>query len=274
MPELPEVETICQGLRSNILSKLITDVSRLTSFNLRQVIPIGIESKLIGNKVIDITRRAKYIQIFLSNDYVLLIHLGMTGKLLLKEPNYIPKKHDHFVIYLNNKQSIIYNDPRRFGLIDISHKDKLSNIELFKNLGIEPFSLEFTPEYFSTLLFKKKQPIKLFLMNNKNIVGVGNIYAAESLFLSKISPIREANSLDKNEITTLHSNILFILNESIKHGGSTLKDYAAVSGEKGYFQNSFNVYGREGQPCPICKKNIIKITQAGRSSFYCSTCQI
>jgi len=274
MPELPEVETICLGLRSNILNKLITDAGRLTSFNLRRAIPIGIESKLTSARILDITRRAKYIQIFLSNQYVLLIHLGMTGKLLLKTQNYEPQKHDHFIINLDDGQKIIYNDPRRFGLIDICAKENLPNLTLFKNLGIEPFSSAFTPEYFAKILRVKKQPIKLSLMDNANIVGVGNIYAAESLFLSGISPLRAADSLSMTEITNLHAKILHVLNDSIKKGGSTLKDYAAVNGEKGYFQNSFNVYGREGRACLACQSNIIKINQGGRSSFYCLACQI
>ncbi len=272
MPELPEVETICQELRSHILNKVILSAERLTNFNLRRAFPTNLED-LSDAKIINITRRAKYIQIFLNNSLVLLIHLGMSGKVLLKNLDYSIQKHDHFSITLNNKQILVYHDPRRFGLIDIIRKDDLANHPLFKQLGAEPFSDEFTDSYLAKLLHNKKQPIKLSLMDNCNIVGVGNIYAAESLFLSRILPTREAGSLSEAEIKLLHKNIIHILAESIKKGGSTLKDYAKVSGEKGYFQNSFNTYGREKQPCFICNSNIIKIIQGGRSSFYCPTCQ-
>jgi formamidopyrimidine-DNA glycosylase len=272
MPELPEVETICRELSSHILNKIISNAERLTNFNLRQAIPSNIED-IIDAKITNITRRAKYIQIFLSNDLVLVIHLGMSGKILLKEQDYIAQKHDHFLISLNNKQTLIYHDPRRFGLIDIIKRTDLENHPLFKSLGIEPFSDEFTYLYLAKLLHSKKQPIKLTLMDNCNVVGVGNIYAAESLFLSRILPTRTSSSLNEAEIKLLHKNIIHVLDESIKKGGSTLKDYAKISGEKGYFQNSFNVYGKDKQPCLTCNSVILKIVQAGRSSFYCSNCQ-
>lgn len=273
MPELPEIETICQELRLHILNKVVLNVKRLTKFNLRQPVPLDIEQRLVNVKIIEIIRRAKYIQIFLSNDLVLIIHLGMSGKFLLKEQSYLISKHDHFLINLSDGRKLIYHDPRRFGLIDLVKKEDLPNYLLYKRLGIEPFSDEFTPQYLAKLLSNKKQPIKLTLMDNANIVGVGNIYAAESLFLSALLPTRVSSSLNANEIYLLHKNIIYILQESIKKGGSTLKDYAKVSGESGYFQNSFKVYGRAAQECLVCGGVIMKIIQAGRSSFYCPHCQ-
>lgn len=272
MPELPEVETICRELSSHIINKSIKNVIRLTNHNLRREIPSNIKD-IINTTIIKVERRAKYIQIFLSNDLILIIHLGMSGKILLKDFQYISQKHDHLIIDFQDKKQLIYHDPRRFGLIDLIRNDELSKYSLYRDLGIEPFSNIFTPGYLLKLLAGKKKPIKLAIMDNKNIVGVGNIYASESLFLAKVMPTRAAFSLNESEINLLHENILYILDESIKKGGSTLKDYANVSGEKGYFQNSFKVYGREKQPCFICEQPIEKITQGGRSSFYCSYCQ-
>lgn len=272
MPELPEVETICQGLRDNILNQTITEVYHLTKHKLRQEIPTDIIQKISNNTIDSIVRRAKYIQIFLSNDQVLLIHLGMSGKVLLKEEDYQYQKHDHFSFVLSDDRKVVYNDPRRFGLITLVKKDELENHALIKNLGVEPFDLKFTPAYLGKVL-SRKQPIKISLMDNKYIVGVGNIYASESLFLSKISPLRISNTLTSREVKLLRSKIIEILELSIKRGGSSLKDYASVSGEKGYFQNLFNVYGREGEECRSCNNSIIKVKQGGRASFYCDQCQ-
>ncbi len=273
MPELPEVETICQGLREKTLQKLIVKVQLITKLNLRQAIPASIEEKLVGRKIIKVTRRAKYIQIFLDDSLVILIHLGMSGKVLIKDQNYIYQKHDHFTIHLNDGQQIVYNDPRRFGLIDLIQEKELPNSSLLKHLGIEPLEIEFTPQYLANILGGKKQPIKLTIMDNINIVGVGNIYASESLFMSEILPTRPSASLNSEEISLLHQKIIQVLKDAIKQGGSSLKDYASVSGEKGYFQQSFKVYGREKENCSNCNSLIIKIKQAGRASFYCPTCQ-
>ncbi len=177
------------------------------------------------------------------------------------------------MITLNNDQILVYNDPRRFGIIDVIKNDEIPKHRFFAHLGVEPLSAEFTPEYLAKILHNKYRDIKLSIMDNENIVGIGNIYAAESLFLSGISPIRPSNTLSLSEIAKLHKNIIHILEDSIKKGGSTLKDYAKVSGEQGYFQNSFNVYAREGQGCFICGEWIKRINQGGRSTFYCKICQ-
>lgn len=273
MPELPEVEIICQGLKKNILNKIIIKAQILTQYSLRQKIPNNIANKIKDSKVIAICRRAKYIQMCLDNNLVILIHLGMSGKVLIKESCYIYQKHDHFSINLDDGQQLVYNDPRRFGLIDLLNKDDLDNSPLLKHLGIEPLSKEFTEEYLINLLKNSNRPIKLVLMDNANIVGVGNIYACESLFLSNILPDRKASSLNNSEVILLYKMIINVLELAIKQGGSSLKDYASVSGEKGYFQHSFKVYGRDGDSCSVCSEIILKIKQSGRSSFYCSNCQ-
>jgi len=271
MPELPEVEVICQALKARVLNKVILKPLRLTDFDLRQPISKNIVEKLTNAKIIEIARRAKYIQIFLDNASILLIHLGMSGKLLIKERDYIYQKHDHLALQLEDGQQLVYNDPRRFGLISLIANDQQS--PLFKNLGIEPLTPEFTTQYLAKLLEKKKQPIKLFLMDNINIVGVGNIYASESLFLSGILPNKMALSLSELEVNLLHNKIIEVLEAAIKQGGSSLKDYASIGGEKGYFQHLFKVYGREGKHCFVCNSIIAKIKQGGRASFYCPTCQ-
>lgn len=273
MPELPEIETICRALKAQILNLDIIKAKRQTNLNLRQIIPEHIEQQLENKKIIDIERRAKYILIHLNSSLTIIIHLGMSGKLLIREEDYIYQKHDHFILYLNNGKKIIYNDPRRFGLITTSDRNNLDNHPLFINLGIEPLSDNFNSHYLHSILKSKKQPIKSTIMDNKNLVGVGNIYALEALFLSKILPTRESNSLNQNEILSLYENIIHVLKQAIKQGGSTIKDYSSISGESGYFQHSFKVYNQEGKECKTCNQLILRIKQAGRSSFFCPECQ-
>lgn len=273
MPELPEVESICISLKKLILHEEIIEAKILTEYSLRKEIPREIANEIIGCKIIKIERRAKYILIFLSNVKILIIHLGMSGKLLIKDSSYDFQKHDHYVFILKSGKQVVYNDPRRFGLLVFTEANNIMNLDIFKNLGVEPLSVDFTRAKLKELMFKVKKPIKLAIMDNKKIVGIGNIYASESLFLSKISPLRMANSLSNSEINLLHNNIIEVLKNSIKHGGSTLKDFKHVNGESGYFQNNFFVYGRENNNCKKCSNLIAKINQGGRSSFYCSNCQ-
>ena len=273
MPELPEIETICKGLKSQILNLEIIKTRRQTNLNLRQEIPKNIDQQLENQKIIDIERRAKYILIHLNNSKTIIIHLGMSGKLLIKDKNYIYQKHDHFILYLNNEQKIIYNDPRRFGLITTSDRNTLNKHPLFINLGIEPLSDTFDTNRLHFILKNKKQSIKSTIMDNTNLVGVGNIYALEALFLSKILPTRKSNSINIKETSSLYENIINVLKQAIKQGGSTIKDYSSISGENGYFQHSFKVYNQEGKECKICNQLILRIKQSGRSSFFCPKCQ-
>lgn len=273
MPELPEVEIICRALNKEILNKNIVKAQKITPFKLR--IPLLEESlqDLENKKILKIERRAKYILIHLEEKISLIIHLGMSGKILIEEQDYIPKKHDHFLFFLSDDRKIIYNDPRRFGLVSIESTEELENNRLFKDLGVEPFSKDFSLEWFSNVLKNKKQSIKTAIMDNRIIVGVGNIYASESLFLSCIDPQKEAGQLTEYEKDLLRKNILKILQESIDQGGSSIKDYASVNGASGKFQNNFYVYGRAGKNCFNCNAEIKMIRQAGRSGFYCSACQ-
>ena len=170
MPELPEIETICQGLKAKVLNQTIAKVTKLTQYNLRQAIPADIEQRLTNAKIIEINRRAKYIQLKLDNFISILIHLGMSGKILIQDDDYAYQKHDHITFKLKNGQQLVYNDPRRFGLIALSKTDELDISPLLNHLGVEPLSPEFTPEYLANILRNKKQPIKLTIMDNINII--------------------------------------------------------------------------------------------------------
>ncbi len=274
MPELPEVETICNRLRNQILNKIVKEAFQITKhLNLRYPISKSIEDSFTNAKLLSISRRSKYIIINFDNGLSLIIHLGMSGKVLLEGDNYVYKKHDHFVLKFNDGVQLIYNDARRFGLIDYVQTQHITNYHRFTNLGAEPLSAEFSLAYFHKILLNKKQPIKLTIMDNQNIVGIGNIYASESLFASKISPLRAACSLNDDEVEMLRDKIIEILKEAIKQGGSSIKDYRNSDGEAGYFQHYFKVYGREKKECIVCEDKIIKVKQAGRASFYCPACQ-
>ena len=271
MPELPEVETVVRGLRKAIMHQTIKAVDT-SEKQLRIPYPTGLKFILKNKKIIDIIRLAKYIIIH-TDSLKLVLHLGMSGRLLFNMNGASSlSKHDHVVFKLSNGE-LIFNDARRFGLVtlvtlveDLKHK-------LFAHLGIDPFAEEFTCKYLYALTKKSRASIKAFLMNAKCIAGIGNIYACESLFRAQILPNRAAFSLSKVEVAHLHQSIIKVLSEAIGSGGSTLKDYVHADGNIGRYQSSFNVYGREGSPCCECRHLIEKLPIAGRSSFYCSNCQ-
>lgn len=271
MPELPEVETVCKGLEQHIIGKKIISV-KTSNKNLRLAFPDFTD--LVNTKIVAITRRARYILIKTDNRKILLIHLGMSGKVLFKDKfSENPDKHDHFIMKFQNGSYLIYNDPRRFGLVDLVDEKKINEHKMIRNLGPEPLSDEFNEKYLGEQLKSKKINIKTAMMDNSIVVGVGNIYINESLFESGILPTREAKSLNQKELKTLISNIKKILQKAIKLGGSTLRDYLKANGDVGGFQFNFKVYGRANGECLKCSGKIKKIQQNGRSSFYCSHCQ-
>ncbi|MFT5795360.1 MAG: formamidopyrimidine-DNA glycosylase [Ulvibacter sp.] len=273
MPELPEVETVCRGLRENVVNKKIVDVFT-SNKNLRFSYPENFAINLKDNIVANIFRRARYILIYLDSGKVLLIHLGMTGKLNFyqNQSNKIAK-HDHIIIKFSDNSFLIYNDVRRFGFADLFPSEEYNSHRMLKTLGLEPLSTEFNTEYLLKQLVNKKSNIKSVMMNNQIVVGVGNIYINESLFLSKISPERIANKVKKIEITRLIKNIKTTLQSAIDKGGSTLRDYQQLNGDVGNFQLTFKVYGKEGNDCLNCQAKIQRIKQNGRSSFFCPSCQ-
>ncbi len=275
MPELPEVETTRRGLVKAAKGQKITSVT-VRRRDLRLPIPKGLEAHLKGATLVDMRRRAKYLLIDVqkgSKNGVLLVHLGMSGSLTMqKGPKYTPKTHDHVLIHLENGRLIAFHDPRRFGVIDWLEEGDEATHELLYHLGPEPLSKAFSPAYLSAALATRKGPIKPVLMDQKLVVGVGNIYASESLYLSKINPNMSAQKCAAKSDAII-SAICTTLNAAIKSGGSTLRDYVGAQNEGGYFQHHFNVYGRDGEPCFNCGTMIQTTTHAGRSTYWCPQCQ-
>lgn len=272
MPELPEVETVKRGLETALTQAVISGVT-LKRSNLRTPFPKDFAKKLSGRKITAIKRRAKYLLFYFDNDLVLIAHLGMTGRFSVhKSDNNELSTHDHVVFDFADGRQLIYNDPRRFGLMELCSRHELEQHKLFAHLAPEPLEEKFTPAYLQKSLSKRESPIKPTIMDQKIVVGVGNIYANEALFMAGISPLKPANAISK-KIPELISCIHNVLNDAIKAGGSTLKDFAHVSGESGYFQHSFHVYGKGGKACSKCESAIISIRQAGRATFYCPKCQ-
>ncbi len=273
MPELPEVETIKTALQQNVINKTISQI-KLSDKNLRFAYPLNFNQDLTNSTIKNINRRARYLLIELDNGKTLIIHLGMSGKL-----NYFnkypinPQKHDHISIKFDDNSSLIYNDVRRFGFADLTNSKDINNHKMIKNLGPEPLSDNFNSKYLGNILKNKIMNIKTAMMDNKIVVGVGNIYINESLFISKISPLRNSNSLKGNEIEILIQNIKLTLTRAIGSGGSSLKDYVNLNGDIGKFQFDFKVYARYNEKCTICHNIITRIKQNGRSTFYCKKCQ-
>ncbi len=269
MPELPEVETVVRGLRDQIVGKKIQGVV-LSDKKLRKQYPSNL-SAIAGSRVVSVERRSKYILITLNNNDVIVVHLGMSGKLLFGSK--IPEnKHDHVKISLGS-ENLVYNDPRRFGLVTLIPANDLEKNELFCELGIEPLTDEFDYKYLKKLVKNKTGTIKTFIMNAKYIVGVGNIYASESLFYAGIDPMRKPSSLTDSELKKLVDSIKKVLIAAIDSGGSTLRDYVRSNGDVGGFQHEFAVYGKKGESCKLCGTKIAMVRIAGRSTFYCNKCQ-
>ena len=271
MPELPEVETVVRGLKSSLIGEVIKSLV-MSGKKFRYPYPADFEAMISGSKILDIKRRAKYIFIELENLKTIVIHLGMSGKVLVGS-NLPNLKHDHAYFEFESNIQLKFNDARRFGLITLIATNETNNHPLIVNQGAEPLEESFDDKYLSQLLVKRTLPIKLALMDNKIVVGVGNIYASELLFRSQIHPLTPANILSQSQIKLIVNNIKTVLLEAIESGGSTLRDYVRSSGDMGYFQHKFNVYGKTGKPCITCKTTIEKIVMGGRSTFFCPNCQ-
>lgn len=273
MPELPEVETVCRGLADTLIGRKFVRAQNFRE-NLRFPFPPNFSKQLENRQIKSIARRAKYILINFDNATTLIIHLGMSGRIVVHNAfRNKSDKHDHVVFYTDDGKEIVFNDPRRFGMMDIVKSDKVNEHKVIKDLGIEPLGDSFNSITLYNLLKNRKVPVKSAIMNANLVVGVGNIYACESLFRSNIAPTRLAGSILEQECDKLALTIKTVLDEAIKSGGSTLKDYVTSSGEAGYFQHNFKVYGKENQPCEVCSNNIKRIIQGGRSTFFCGACQ-
>ena len=273
MPELPEVETVCRGLESSLVGHQLTKVIQRRP-DLRWPLPENFAERLQGRTVKRLYRRAKFILADLDDDYVWMTHLGMSGRMFVheeREPTL--GKHDHIVIKTNGGHTIIFQDHRRFGMMDLVIGKNLKNHRLLSDLGPEPLGNSFNGVTLSDALRGRRTPIKSALLNQKVVAGLGNIYVCEALFHSGISPRRLATSIPGRRAERLAPAIRDVLTKAIAKGGSTLRDYVQASGELGYFQHEFSVYGREGQPCASCAKPVSRLVQAGRSTFFCSNCQ-
>lgn len=275
MPELPEVEVICRGIRPFLIGQTITAI-RFSGKSLRQPVPIvSMQREMIAQTITKVERRAKYLQISLQAGGMLIVHLGMTGNLGIFPPSAALAKHDHVRWTLDNGTELRYNDIRRFGSIRLLSQDEVDGREetIFKTTGPEPFNDEFSAGYLHKHAKGKSLAVKLFIMTNQIVAGIGNIYANESLFAAGIHPARKAQTLTKKEWDRLVAEIRRVLSHAIECGGSTISDFLNASQESGYFQINFKVYARDGETCTLCSAKIEKQKIGGRASFYCPACQ-
>ncbi len=278
MPELPEVETVRRGLIPRMVGHRIAKLQQRRR-DLRVPLPQRFAQRVEGRKVLGIDRRAKYLLIRLDDGQTLIVHLGMSGRMVLHDAKSAAEhpfgRHDHVVIDLDDGWQIRFNDARRFGLILLVANDQLARHKLFKGLGPEPLDAAFDGPALAKRLKGRRTPIKAALLDQKTLVGIGNIYACEALFLAGISPRRLAHTVQGERANRLADALKHVLLRSIDDGGSTLRDHIQPDGELGYFQTRFNVYDRAGAPCPTkgCGKSVRRLVQSGRSTFYCAHCQ-
>ena len=286
MPELPEVEIVKLSLKKTIKSKKILKV-KVNNRNLRFKIQKDFEALLKRRKIIDVNRKAKYLIIILDDNKYLIMHFGMSGTLHLLKKEFdfkntnlsfykgqnFPSKHNHIELFFD-KFKIVYNDPRRFGFIKFLNSKK-ELVKFLKNFGIEPLEKKFNIKYLKKILNNKNKNIKNILLDQKYISGIGNIYANEILFFSKINPNKLGKKINIREMKKLLVFSKKVLRKAIKKGGSTIRDFKNAEGTKGSFQDEFKVYNKDGFKCPnsLCAKFIKKITISNRSSFYCPDCQ-
>ncbi|QAX31600.1 bifunctional DNA-formamidopyrimidine glycosylase/DNA-(apurinic or apyrimidinic site) lyase [Leisingera sp. NJS204] len=282
MPELPEVETVKRGLAPAMEGAVITNAA-VNRPDLRWPFPPAMAERLTGARVNVLRRRSKYILADLDTDETLLIHLGMSGRMTVsgdplgqfthEHPQAV--KHDHVVLDMDNGARITFNDPRRFGAMDLLETATAESHKLLAVLGPEPLGNDFHEDHLVAAFQGRNTPVKSALLDQGIIAGLGNIYVCEALFRAGISPRRKAGQIAAHRVAALVPIIREVLQDAIRAGGSSLKDFRQASGELGYFQHSFDAYGREGEPCRRagCTGSIARITQSGRSTFYCVKCQ-
>jgi formamidopyrimidine-DNA glycosylase len=295
MPELPEVETVRRGLAPTMEGALLTELE-LRRGDLRFPFPPELAKLAAGRRIIGLSRRAKYLLIDFDDGMTLIAHLGMSGSFRIEaggrddipgdfhHPRSKDEKHDHVIFHLEGEKGrsrVIYNDPRRFGFMDMARRSELAFHPSFRDLGPEPTGNSLDADYLAERFKDKAQPLKSALLDQKNIAGLGNIYVCEAMWRSHLLPTRAAGTLvaksgkPKEELNLLVSCIRDVIADAIAAGGSSLRDHIQTDGSLGYFQHSFSVYDREGEACrtPGCGGTISRIVQAGRSTFYCATCQ-
>ncbi len=270
MPELPEVETSRRGIEPHIKGKPVSDVI-VRHHQLRWPVPRGLKAKLTGHTIRAVSRRAKYLLLAFDHG-TLILHLGMSGSLRIIDGTLPADKHDHVDILFANGKALRLTDPRRFGAVLWTRNDPLRH-ELIAHLGPEPLSDDLDGEYLYQRSRGRKSTVKQFIMDGKIVVGVGNIYASESLFLAGIHPKRIAGKISHERYDKLADAIKQVLAAAIEQGGTTLRDFVGGDGKPGYFAQKLNAYGREGEPCPQCGTPIKQLVIGQRSTFFCPKCQ-
>ena len=288
MPELPEVEVVKRSLTNKVQNLIIKEV-KINDHRLRYPINKNQIRKLVGLRLKKIKRRSKFLLFFFNKGVTMLVHLGMTGKFFFVNKRDIKfktsfyydinnkkdKKHDRVVFFFNKNQKLIYNDVRKFGFIKFFNNENINNNFHLSSLGPEPLGQEFNHSYFKKYITGRNRTIKDILMDQKFVSGIGNIYANEVLFLSKVKPDRKVKTLKDFELKKIIKFIKGVLKNSIKLGGSSIKDFSSINGKKGSFQQHFNVYGKKDEPCSNknCENKIARSTISNRSTFFCSKCQ-
>lgn len=282
MPELPEVETVRRGLTPVLEGQKIVR-AEINRPDLRWPFPPDMAKRLQGQSVLRLRRRSKYILADLKSGETLLIHLGMSGRMTVSgdplgrfvRDHPAQQKHDHVVLHMQTGARVIFNDPRRFGAMDLMETASADQHRLLAVLGPEPLGNDFNETLLVNAFRKRKSPAKTLLLDQRIVAGLGNIYVCEALYRARLSPLRQAAQIADSRIASLVPIIRQVLSEAIDAGGSSLRDFRQADGELGYFQHSFDVYGREAEPCRTagCDGSIRRAVQSGRSSFYCPQCQ-
>lgn len=271
MPELPEVETVTRALKGALTSRTILRAELFSPALRSPLAPL--KKALPGRKITRISRRARYIVAALDNGAALVIHLGMTGVVRIEKPDVPRRKHEHVFLYLDDGMVFRFEDVRRFGSLEVHPLGRTGLPEMFSAFGVEPLSAAFTPEYLFGRSRGVKTPVKNFLMDNTVVAGIGNIYAAETLFAAGVDPRRKTGTLTREQCRKIVRNARRILRGAIRAGGTTVSDFRQVDGSEGKFTVSLQVYGKAGRPCPVCGTLLDQVRIGGRSSVFCPRCQ-
>lgn len=269
MPELPEVETIRRSLLARVVGARITGVL-VRERRLRKPIAADFESRLARRRIEGIDRRGKYLLLALDDGHTLLVHLGMSGSLTIAPADAALEPHDHVRLHLDSGSALTFNDPRRFGLMQLGRLEALGELD---NVGVDPLAVEWSAAEWRAAVRGRRLPIKNLLMDQRLLAGIGNIYANEMLYRAGIRPRRRADRLRRQEIERLARAVREILERAVRLGGSSISDFRDGEGRPGYFQMHHAVYDRAGSPCRRCGATIRRIVLSGRSSFYCPDCQ-
>ncbi len=277
MPELPEVETVRRGLEPQLVGARLERVV-VREPRLREKINLGALLRLVGSSVEAVRRRAKYLVVDTSAGESLVIHLGMSGRLVWSSPTSALRRHDHVSLWWSSRQpssprELRYNDPRRFGLMLVIPRARLDSHRLFEHLGPDPFGVGFTAEYLHATARGRRRPVKNLLMDARVVTGIGNIYASEALWLAGIHPTTACRRIAAPRWQRLHAGCIEVLEAALRQGGTTLSDFRDVDGDRGYFALRLQVYDRAGGECRRCAATIRRVVQAGRSTYYCPRCQ-